>query len=58
MAKKHGISLIYLTQSYYDVPNIIRKQANQLILKKINGAYLTEARIASLFKLLISWRKL
>ena len=45
MAKKHGISLIYLTQSYYDVPKIIRKQASQLILKKINGKMETNSII-------------
>ena len=45
MSDKKGISLIYLTQSYYDVPNIIRKQANQLLLKKINGRLETNAII-------------
>lgn len=37
MAHKHGISLIYLTQSYFQTPPIIRKQMTQLILRKING---------------------
>ena len=45
MANKHGISLIYLTQSYYDCPRIIRKQASQLILKKINGKMETNSII-------------
>ena len=34
---KGGISAIYLTQSYYDCPIIIRKQATNFIMKKING---------------------
>ena len=33
----NGISNIYLSQSYYDIPMIIRKQCSMLILKKING---------------------
>lgn len=37
MAHKCGISLIYLTQSYFQVPPVIRKQMTQLILRKING---------------------
>lgn len=34
---KSGLSVVYITQSYYDCPIIIRKQANVMILKKING---------------------
>jgi len=37
MSKKEGISVMYLTQSYYQTPIIIRKQATHLILKKVNG---------------------
>lgn len=37
MAQGAGISLVYLTQSYFQVPPIIRKQMNYLILRKING---------------------
>ena len=37
MAHKCGCSLIYLTQSYFQVPPIIRKQMTYLILRKING---------------------
>ena len=37
MAQGCGLSLIYLTQSYFQVPPIIRKQMNCLILRKING---------------------
>lgn len=37
MAHKCGLSLIYLTQSYFQVPPVIRKQMTQLILRKING---------------------
>ena len=32
-----GLSMLYLTQSYYQTPIIIRKQATHLILKKVNG---------------------
>jgi hypothetical protein len=32
-----GLSLLYLTQSYYQTPIIIRKQCNYVILKKVNG---------------------
>lgn len=32
-----GISLIYLTQSYYETPSTIRKQCTHLILKKVMG---------------------
>ena len=37
MAHKCGVSLIYLTQSYFQTPPIIRKQMTALILRKING---------------------
>jgi hypothetical protein len=37
MAQKKGISSIYLSQSYFATPSIIRKNINNLILKKING---------------------
>jgi hypothetical protein len=37
MAQKCGISSIYLSQSYFATPSIIRKNINSLILKKING---------------------
>ena len=37
MAKGYGCSLIYLTQSYFQTPPIIRKQMTSLILRKING---------------------
>lgn len=37
MAQGCGISLIYLTQSYFQVPPTIRKQMTGLILRKING---------------------
>jgi len=37
MADSGGISNVYLTQSYYDTPKVIRKQAGYVILKKING---------------------
>lgn len=32
-----GLSMLYLTQSYYQTPIIIRKQCNYVILKKVNG---------------------
>ena len=37
MAKGAGCSLIYLTQSYFQCPPIVRKQMTSLILRKING---------------------
>ena len=37
MAHKCGVSLIYLTQSYFQTPPVIRKQMTSLILRKING---------------------
>lgn len=37
MAQKCGCSIIYLTQSYFQVPPIIRKQMTSLVLRKING---------------------
>ena len=33
----NGLSLLYLTQAYYQTPIIIRKQCTHLILKKVNG---------------------
>jgi len=36
--RKLSISNIYLSQSYFTTPKIIRKQINYLILKKINGS--------------------
>ena len=37
LAQKGGISCIYLSQSYFQTPPVIRKQIGYLILKKING---------------------
>ncbi len=37
MANAYGCSLIYLTQSYFQCPPVIRKQMTSLILRKING---------------------
>lgn len=37
MAHEDGISLIYLTQSFYQTPILIRKQLNCLIIIKLNG---------------------
>jgi hypothetical protein len=37
LAQRQGVSNIYLSQSYYQIPPIVRKQMNCLILKKING---------------------
>jgi hypothetical protein len=37
MAQSYGCSLIYLTQSYFQTPPVIRKQMTSLILRKING---------------------
>lgn len=37
MAQECGCSIIYLTQSYFLVPSVIRKQMTNLILRKING---------------------
>lgn len=34
---KMGCSVIYLAQTYYDIPMIIRKNSNYVILKKLNG---------------------
>ena len=40
MMNKKGISVIYLSQSYFDIePSVIRKNADKLVLKKINGKY-------------------
>ncbi len=35
--RKKGISMAYLTQSYYAVPKIIRVQMNYIIIKKLNS---------------------
>ena len=37
MCGMHGISTIYLTQSYYKVPKTIRGQTTKLFIRKING---------------------
>lgn len=37
MANQKGCSVVYLTQSYFQVPSVIRKQMTGLILRKING---------------------
>jgi ABC-type dipeptide/oligopeptide/nickel transport system ATPase component len=37
MAQQKGVSVVYLTQSYFQVPPIVRKQMTGLILRKING---------------------
>jgi hypothetical protein len=34
---EHGFSMLYLTQSYYQVPKTIRLQANYLFLKKLSS---------------------
>ena len=39
MLNMKGISCLYLSQSYYQVPKILREQSSILILKKINGKY-------------------
>jgi hypothetical protein len=35
--RKFGISLLFVTQSYYKTPKLIRQNLTHLILKKING---------------------
>ena len=37
MAHKCGCSVIYLTQSYFQVPPVIRKQMTSMIIRKVNG---------------------
>ncbi len=36
-SRKFNISCIYLSQSYYAIPKIIRQQANYIVLKKIGS---------------------
>jgi hypothetical protein len=36
MNNKHGISILYLSQSYFGIPSIIRKQASHLIIKRLS----------------------
>ena len=35
--RKFGISMVYISQSYYGIPKLIRLQANYLILKKLSS---------------------
>jgi len=37
-ARKLSVNIIYLSQSYYDVPTIIRKNCNYLIILKLSGS--------------------
>ena len=37
-ARKQNVSVIYLSQSYYDIPKFIRKNSNYLILLNLNGS--------------------
>lgn len=37
-ARKQNVSVIYLSQSYYDIPKFIRKNCNYLILLNLNGS--------------------
>lgn len=37
LANKEGASVVYLSQSWYDIPKFIRKNTSYIILKKING---------------------
>jgi len=36
-ARKKQVSCVYISQSYFAIPKIIRQQANYIILKKINS---------------------
>ena len=37
-ARKQNVSVIYLSQSYYDIPKFIRKNSNYLVLLDLNGS--------------------
>ena len=37
-ARKQNVSVIYLSQSYYDIPKFIRKNCNYLVLLDLNGS--------------------
>lgn len=37
-ARKQNVSVIYLSQSYYDIPKFIRKNSNYLVLLNLNGS--------------------
>jgi hypothetical protein len=37
-ARKQNVSVIYLSQSYYDIPKFIRKNCNYLVLLNLNGS--------------------
>lgn len=37
-ARKKQVSCVYLSQSYFAIPKIIRQQANYIVLKKINSS--------------------
>lgn len=37
-ARKQNASVIYLSQSYYDIPKFIRKNSNYLVLLDLNGS--------------------
>jgi len=35
--RKHGISMVYISQSYYGIPKTIRSQATYIVLKKLTS---------------------
>ena len=37
-ARKQNCSVVFLSQSYYDIPTIIRKNANYLVLLNLGGS--------------------
>jgi hypothetical protein len=37
-ARKQNVSVVYLSQSYYDIPKFIRKNSNYLVLLNLNGS--------------------
>lgn len=37
-ARKKQVSCVYISQSYFAIPKIIRQQANYIVLKKINSS--------------------